>query len=147
MLDSLRIRSHLKDLREKLFKLETKFKALSEEEFLANSDFVDIAEHNLQVAIQNCIDIANHIIAALVLPSSKNEISEAFFTLAKEGILSKDLANKMKSAVGYRNVVVHGYLIVNHSITYENIQKHLQDLVEFGKEIEEFLEKWEKDHF
>jgi len=144
MLDILRIKRHLKDLRERLVELETKFKPLPEEKLVTDETLYNAAEHHLQIAIQNCLDIANHIVSALGLPAPKKEAHEVFFTLARERIISSKTAQVMKLIVGYRNIIIHEYLEVERHYTYQNIQTGLSDLVRFGKEIEEFLERRER---
>ncbi|OGM14742.1 hypothetical protein A3D84_00370 [Candidatus Woesebacteria bacterium RIFCSPHIGHO2_02_FULL_42_20] len=103
------------------------------------------AEHNLQVAIQACLDIANHIVASLGFSREFDKNSEVFYELAQEDILPGDFADKMISMTGYRNVLVHGYLNVKKGITYDNIQNRLPDLAQFAQYIEKFLEKYEKN--
>lgn len=47
----------------------------------------------------------------------------------------------MQRVVGYHNILVHEYLEIERHHTYLNIQKRLNDLVNFGREIEKFLRK------
>lgn len=142
MLDTLRLKRRLKELRKRLLELETKFKPLPEEKLVTDETLYNAAEHHLQIAIQCCLDTANHIVAALGLPAPEKEASEAFFVLAKEGIIAQDLAQTMKSVIGYRNIVIHDYLEVERHFTYKYIQEGLSDLSRFAKEIEIFLEKF-----
>lgn len=141
MLDILRIESHLKNLRGRILELEKNFKPLPEDKLIDDETLYNAAEHHLQIAIQNCLDVANYLVSALGLPAPKREASEVFFSLTKEEIISKKTAMVMKKIVGYRNVVVHDYLEVDRHLTYQNIQEGLEDLAFFAKEIEEFLEK------
>lgn len=143
MLDTTRIKSRFVELRKRLVELETKFKPLSEEKLVTDETLYNAAEHHLQVAIQICLDVANHLVSGLGLPAPKKQASEVFFTLAKEGIISEKLASIMKLIVGYRNIIIHEYLEVERHYTYENIQSGLRDLSQFAKEIEMFLEKRE----
>ena len=46
----------------------------------------------------------------------------------------------MVKIAGYRNILVHGYLEVERGETYKNINHNLFDLVEFGRQIEKFLD-------
>lgn len=141
MLDTQRIRSRIKELRRRVFELKTKFKPLSEDELITDETLYNAAEHHLQIAIQCCLDIAAHIVSALVLPVAKQEVGELFLSLAKEKIISQNLAKTMREITGYRNILVHEYLGVERHQTYLNIQKGLKDIVRFAKEIEEFLGK------
>lgn len=140
MLDIHRIRTRTKEIRKRLLQLE-KFKKISENDFTSDEQLNAVAERNLQVAIQACIDIANHIVASLGLDRPFKETAEVFDALAREKIISKDFVSTMKNVIGYRNVVVHDYLEVDRHITYRIIQANLTDLSEFVKYIEAFLEK------
>ena len=144
MLDTYRIRTRLEEIRKRIKILEKEFKPLAEEKLVTNENLYAAAERHLEVAIQACLDIANHFVSALGLERPGKEASEVFLTLAKEGVISKKLARVMKSAVGYRNIIIHEYLEVERHFTYQNIQEGLSDLVRFGKEIEGFLKKMEK---
>jgi len=55
------IMSRLQRLERCLLKLKKIIQNNSKEEFLKNDDLNDIAERNLQIAAQSCIDIGKHI--------------------------------------------------------------------------------------
>ncbi len=144
MLDTHRIRTRIEEIRKRITALEKDFRPLPEEKLITDENLYAAAERHLEVAIQACLDIANYLVSALSLERPKKEAGEAFLVLAKEGIISKDIARLMKSVAGYRNILVHEYLEVERHYTYQNIQKGLADLVEFVEEIEKFLEGREK---
>ncbi|KKQ93690.1 MAG: hypothetical protein UT19_C0008G0015 [Candidatus Woesebacteria bacterium GW2011_GWB1_39_10b] len=141
MLDTYRVKRRIKEIHKRLKVLNDKFKPLERSEFIPDDSLNAEAERHLQIAIQACIDIANHIIASLGLNRNFETVSEVFNELAKEHIIDGDFANIMISITGYRNVLVHGYLDVQREITYDNIQNRLPDLAQFAKYIEKFLEK------
>jgi uncharacterized protein YutE (UPF0331/DUF86 family) len=87
------------------------------------------AQHAIQLSIQICIDIAAHLIAELgpKMPADYRGIFEA---LRPEG-LEDDLAERLASAAGMRNVLVHGYLEVDDEIVWEAFD-HLDDLRQFA---------------
>ena len=144
MLDTYRIKTRLEEIRRRILILKKDFQKIPEEKLVADENLYASAERHLQVAIQACLDIANHLVASLGLERPKKEVGEVFFALAKERIISQNLAKIMKKVVGYGNILVHEYLEVERHQTYLNIQKGLKDLVSFAKEIEEFLEKNKK---
>lgn len=144
MFDISRIHSRIEEINKRLRILNKRFKPLSENELTNDEDLNAAAERHLQIAIQACLDISNHIISALGLERPAQKTSEVFVVLAKEEIIPENLAKKLVKATGYRNVVVHDYLDVNRHETYQNIQKGLPDLTKFAKYIEEFLEKHDK---
>lgn len=105
--------------------------------FTQDLDRQEIILFNLQKAIQNCIDIAAHIISeeGLGVPGSTNEM---FYQLEESGYLDADLTEKMVKAVGFRNLIVHEYARVDLKQVYETAQKDIEDLnaylrVIFGK--------------
>ena len=76
--------------------------------FLKDLDRQESILFNLQMAIQNCIDIAAHIISeeGVGVPGSTNEM---FYLLEDNGYISVDITEKMVKAVGFRNFIVHEY--------------------------------------
>ena len=106
----------------------------------SNLILTDATKYRVQVAIEACINIAEHIVAGLSL--GKPEFArELFPLLAKEKIISEELAEKLGKAVGLRNVLVHMYIEVDLAILSYAATVGLNDLRAFAKAINEFLEK------
>ena len=82
---------------------------------------------NLQLAIQNCVDIAAHIIAeeGYGVPGAASEL---FYLLQENGYLSADLTEKMIGAVGFRNLIVHEYGKMDLTRMFEVAQQDAKDL-------------------
>jgi uncharacterized protein YutE (UPF0331/DUF86 family) len=58
--------------------------------------------------LEGCIDAAQHVCASEGYgPPSTN--ADAMRTLARHGLLSRDEGETMAKAVGFRNLLVHGY--------------------------------------
>ena len=89
---------------------------------------------NLQMAIQNCIDIAAHIVSeeGYGIPGSANEM---FYLLEENNILERALTEKMVSAVGLRNLIVHEYGKVDLQKVYRVAKNDIRDLTAFIKSI------------
>src|SRR4030042_3741970 len=104
------------------------------EEFLADLDLQESILFNLQMAIQNCIDIAAHIVSdqELSIAGSTNELS---YMLQENGYLALDLTEKMVAAVGFRNLLVHEYEIIDLKRVYQIIQKDIFDLEGYLKAV------------
>ena len=87
-------------------------------------------EHTLQIAIQAALDVASHIVSdeRLGEPQTNREL---FRLLAKGGIIASDLAERLERMAGFRNILVHGYQIVDVEIVRDVVENHLGDLVEF----------------
>lgn len=104
------------------------------EEFLSDLDLQEIIMFNIQMAVQNCIDLAAHIISdeELGIAGSTNEM---FYILQENGYLSTELADKMVAAVGFRNLIVHEYGKIDLKQVYEIVQSDIDELEMFLKTI------------
>lgn len=87
-------------------------------------------EHTLQLAIQSAIDVASHLVsdARLGEPQTNREL---FTLLEQRQYFGADLARDLKNMAGFRNVLVHGYDVVNLSIVRDIVEHHLDDLLSF----------------
>jgi uncharacterized protein YutE (UPF0331/DUF86 family) len=90
-----------------------------------------IVERTLQMAIELCVDVANHVIAdhGLRVPAT---YAEAFDVLAEAGMLPGPERDAMVRMVGFRNVIVHEYARVDADIVVRILRTHLGDLTRFG---------------
>lgn len=106
--------------------------------FLEDMDCQESILFNLQMAIQNCIDLAAHIVSedVLGLPGSTNEL---FYFLEENGYLSREIAEKMVKAVGFRNLIVHEYVKIDLEQVYNVAQHDIDDLDAFLKNLFEKL--------
>ena len=102
--------------------------------FIKDIDRQESILFNIQAAVQNCIDIAAHIISeeSFGVPGS---ITEMLYTLEKNGYLDNDLTQKMVKAVGFRNLIVHEYGKIELEQVYEIAQDDINDLNEYLKAI------------
>jgi uncharacterized protein YutE (UPF0331/DUF86 family) len=120
------VRRHLKRVKEKS-KIDLKA-------FLSDVDRQEIVMFNLQMAIQNCVDIAAHIISeqGLGIPDS---ISEMFYLLEENSYLDNQLTEKMVKAAGFRNLIVREYAKIEVKQVFDIAQKDITDLNEYLKSI------------
>jgi uncharacterized protein YutE (UPF0331/DUF86 family) len=85
---------------------------------------------NLHLAIENCIDIAAHIISenGWGVPGSA---SEMVYLLEEKGIMDSALTEKMIKAVGLRNLIVHEYDNIDLKRLFATVRNDLTDLTAF----------------
>jgi len=93
-------------------------------------DIQDIFALNLQRAIQSAIDLATHIVASESLGIS-DTIRGNFVLLENAKIITKTLSKKMQSMVGFRNIAIHDYQILDIDILKAILSKNLKDLEQF----------------
>lgn len=100
------------------------------ETFLKDIDRQESLLFNIQMGIQNCIDIAAHIISdeGLGVPGSTNDM---FYLLEENGYLNSEITEKMVKAVGFRNLIVHEYAKIELKQVFEIAQEDINDLNEY----------------
>ncbi len=89
---------------------------------------------NIQRGCEACIDLAMHVVSekGLGIPQSSREV---FDILYQNKIIDEEMAKKLKSMVGFRNIAVHDYQKINLDIVKQIIEKHLKDLKDFAERI------------
>ena len=125
----------MEKLRECLGKLEP-LRDKSREDFDQQPYLKDIAERNLEVAIQCLIDMANRIISIEDAQRPK-DYYETFLILGNIQVLPPDFARKIAPIAGFRNILVHEYIGLDWDLVYEHLQR-LEDFYQF----EEHIKKW-----
>lgn len=130
------IERRLDELSERLARLEP----LSEKPrsaFDTDAYLRDIAERNLEIAAQCCIDICHRIIS-LEKTRKPSDYYEAIIIMGEIGILPPAFARQLAPITGFRNILVHEYLTVDWDHVYKHLQQ-LDDLERFGKLIRVWL--------
>ena len=131
------VTAKLESLRHCVERVRTRTPA-SVEELSSCYDAQDIICLNLERAVQACVDIAAHIVSdtECTVPDS---MAGTFDALERQGVLSRDLTERMRRAVGFRNISVHAYQALDWEIVYSIATERLGDFVEYGLAIEAVL--------
>jgi uncharacterized protein YutE (UPF0331/DUF86 family) len=88
-------------------------------------------------AIEACIDVAQHICSAEGWgPPADN--GDAMRLLGSHDVLSADVSDALRKAVGFRNVLVHEYVKVSDEIVTARLED-LSDLVGFVEQVATFI--------
>ncbi len=106
--------------------------SLSEHDYLADFRNYSTVERLLQLAIEVCIDIGNHLIARNCW-GKPNNYREIFQVLTDQEVLSTDLGKKFQDIVSFRNILVHHYFKLDRKIVYSILQEDLEKFEEFAK--------------
>jgi uncharacterized protein YutE (UPF0331/DUF86 family) len=101
---------------------------------MSDLDRQDVVSFNLHLAVENCIDIAAHIISenGWGVPGSA---SEMFYLLEERGILDPESTERMIKAVGLRNLIVHEYGKIDLSLLFATVRNNLNDLNSYLSDI------------
>jgi uncharacterized protein YutE (UPF0331/DUF86 family) len=87
-------------------------------------------EHTLQIAVQAALDVASHIASDDSLGEPRTN-QELFDLLSRHGVIDEQLSRSLRAAVGFRNLLVHGYASVDKAIVRDVLENHLGDLLGF----------------
>lgn len=133
------IRTKIAEIREGL-ELVKKHLPKSFDEFEPLGLVKDGIYKRVEFCIENVFDICAIIDTDLKLgvPSSDEDILEI---LVRNGIFAEDMAEKLRSMKGFRNVVVHRYGGIDDSLAYGFLSNNLGDFDEFIEKVTEFVDK------
>lgn len=91
-------------------------------------------EHTLQIAIQAALDVAAHIVSDERLGEPRTN-RDLFKLLERNHWISPELSDALRKMAGFRNILVHGYEIVDLAIVEEILRDHIDDLLAFAAAI------------
>jgi uncharacterized protein YutE (UPF0331/DUF86 family) len=117
---------------ERLRRLSDQIKAFKG--YKESADWKDLAERNLQIAIEACFDIGKIIISQKMLRDPKDN-RDIFVVLAEAGIIGAQSLEFLMPMTGTRNILVHGYDKVDDSLIYGILKRHLNDFDVFIAEV------------
>jgi len=102
--------------------------------FATNFTRQDAAILNIQRACEAALDMGQHLIRRekLGVPQSARDV---FRLLAQGGWIDLGLVDGLQRMVGFRNIAVHDYQVLQLPITVNIIQKHLDDFLRYSQAI------------
>ena len=107
--------------------------------FLSDEVVQDRAERHAQLLAQACADIALHILAGTG-SAAPETYAEALTALAGAGVIPPVLGVRLADAVRLRNILVHGYLDIDHGRLFDELD-WIESTEEFAVAIEHWLDQ------
>ncbi len=101
------------------------------------------AERLIQLIVECATDINNHVVVE-TNNRPPEDYSVSFIRASAVGLISRDLAEKLKGSAGMRNILVHEYMDIDDEKVYNALSLAIKDYKEYLKQVEEFIEKLEK---
>ena len=111
-------------------KILAKISKTPKETFLKDKILIGSAKYYLQVSIECCLDVANHIIASEKLRAPR-DYSDSFLVIQEEGLISSELGDKLRQMAKFRNRLVHLYGEIDDAYVYQFMKEDLKDIEEF----------------
>lgn len=96
-------------------------------------------ERTLQLAVEACLDIGQHIIAleGLRVPADNKDV---FVILGEESIVPSPLLPALVAMAKFRNLIVHDYARIDDSVVFGILRRQLGDLNAFAQAVAAYLE-------
>jgi len=113
------------------------------EEYKSDFYLKSSAERFIQLIVECAIDINNHIVVETE-NRPPEDYSVSFIRAADPGLISRELAEKLKGSAGMRNILVHEYMDIDDEKVYKAIFLAFQDYNEYIKQVDGFMDRVEK---
>ncbi len=95
-------------------------------------------ERMIQALVDLAIDINSHI-ASSVLGRAPATGRESFDLLAESGVITVELAQRLKPSVGLRNVLVHLYADIDVEIVADSVAEILEHYGEYVRAVARWM--------
>ncbi len=115
---------------EEYLRLLRKISKIPKEAFLKDKLMIGSAKYYLQVSIECCLDVTNHIIASEHFRAPK-DYADSFMVIEEEGLVSNEFGQRLRQMAKFRNRLVHLYGEIDDVYVYEFINRDVQDIEEF----------------
>ena len=139
MVDRDLVASKLSELADHLARVRAR-RTATVEDLGHDRDALDLVAFNLMLAVQACADIASHLIADEGWAAAAS-LGDAFERLRDQGVISAPTSQALGRAVGFRNVVAHGYARVRPEMVHAAATTGVADLEAFAREVA----RWTRD--
>ena len=106
------------------------FCTITLEEYQGEWKIQRIVERTLQMMIETCVDIANHLISDRGMRSPTG-YADTFQILKENAIVDDSLYDSLEKMAKFRNIVVHQYEGVDAGIVLAILKNHLVDFERF----------------
>jgi uncharacterized protein YutE (UPF0331/DUF86 family) len=136
-MDRTLIERKLESLRRCLVRIRDKC-PIASEQLAQDPDAQDIVAINLTRAVQLSVDIGAHLVADTEAPAPET-MGQTFDILSGQGVISPELANRLKKSVGFRNIAVHNYEAIDWVIVHAIVMRNLQDFDQFAGAVSRVL--------
>lgn len=128
MVDARRVRRLLQRIEDDLAFLRERARG-DREALSADRERLAALKYVFVTAIEGCLDAAQHVCASEGWgPPAHN--ADAMRLLGRHGVLTPELAEVLARAVGFRNVLVHGYADVDDELVVAQLDR-VEDLAAF----------------
>lgn len=109
-------------------------------EYLSEFYYKATAERLIQLIVECASDINNHVVVSKG-QRPPEDYTSSFIRAAEAGLISRDLAERIKGSGGMRNIIVHEYMDIDDEKVYKTLPIALSDYKEYIKQVDAFLDR------
>jgi uncharacterized protein YutE (UPF0331/DUF86 family) len=98
--------------------------------------------------IQLVVECASNINSHVVIESGERppeDYTSSFIRAAEAGLITHELANKLKGSGGMRNIIVHEYMDIDDRKIYKILPIAISHYKEYISQVDDFLDRLEKE--
>lgn len=139
MIDRDLIRRKLSRLNMYLDKLQPIIKHTFNE-YLSDQYLKFSAERLIQLIVECASDVNNHVVVEKG-QRPPEDYTSSFIRASEVGLISRELADRIKGAGGMRNIIVHEYMDIDDEKVYKTLPIAVSDFKEYIKQVDDFLDK------
>lgn len=137
MVDERRVRRLLQRVSDDLAFLDARVE--QRHALVGDAERLAAVKYVFVTAIEGCIDVAQHVDASEGWgPPATN--ADAIRVLARHGVVEPQLAESLAGAVGFRNILVHGYVDVDDGRVVAFLER-LDDLRRYVAAVAAFVDR------
>lgn len=114
------------------------------EEYRSDFYVKSSAERLIQLIVECATDVNNHVVVETG-NRPPEDYSVSFVRAAEVGMISGELAEKLKGSAGMRNILVHEYMDIDDEKVYQAMPLAIKEYTEYIRQVEAFLERLEKE--
>ena len=97
------------------------------EQIVEDKILIGSMRYYLQVSVESCLDIANHIIASEKFRAPK-DYADSFAVLQEEKVIPPELSTRLRQMAKFRNRLVHLYGDIDDRKVHATILADLEDI-------------------
>jgi uncharacterized protein YutE (UPF0331/DUF86 family) len=140
-IDIEKIKQRFSEINEAMNEIK-KLVSISPDEFWKDKRNIAALKYYLILMIEAVGSVCTHILAKK-FNRAVSTLSECFEFMEKEGILNKNLTERIKNISKFRNKLIHRYWEIEDEIILKYAKEDINDFFDFMKEIEKYITKEE----
>lgn len=113
-------------------------------EYLSDPYLKFSAERLIQLIVECASDVNNHVVVEKG-QRPPEDYTSSFIRAAEAGLLTRDLAERIKGSGGMRNIIVHEYMDIDDEKVFKTLPIALKDYLEYIKQADDFIDSLEAD--